>query len=213
MKLFWIAAMKPIHCVGRWKLWWLFSFSQDHRKDYNLTTDENIFVVVAWAYAGDLRLLKFSPSEVKVYDTSHTNNENCPHMTITGQTSSGHAFTWMRVICYQKCLESHWTDVIISDSDSQEISWLDNAIHDCFPHFQRLQCGGHIVENRWQKHCSDEYSVRAPIRNQFKQLLKVVKNGFILGWSQVTVKQKLNTTFLRYYWCTHYLSSDPVLSI
>jgi len=67
---------------------------------------ENIVVAMAWVYSGDLRLLELFPSVVKVDDTSHTNNEKWPHMTFTGQTSSGHVFMWMRVFLPNKTADA-----------------------------------------------------------------------------------------------------------
>jgi hypothetical protein len=77
-------------------------FANSHRTAYNISDDENLFVGVAWVTTGDMRLLKLFPSVVKVDDTCHTNNEKRPHLTITGQTSSGHIFTWLRAFLPNK---------------------------------------------------------------------------------------------------------------
>jgi hypothetical protein len=165
-----------------------------------------------------------------VDDTSHTNNEKPPHMTFTGQTSSGHVFTWMRVFLPNKtagafCWMFHIVlpkllgdsllkriNVIISDGDSQEISQLDNAIIDCYPHMQRLHCGRHIVEKGWQKHCPGEHSVDVPFREPFKHLLKHVKK-WIYSWMKPGYCETEDKYHLSKVILIHYLKTEHVFNI
>lgn len=210
----------------RWKLWWLLSsFTYDHRKAYNLATEENIFVVVAWVYAGDLKLLKLLPSVVKRDCTSHTNNEKCPHMTITGQTSSGNVFfakqnSWCILFDFSQSVTKLVWRVIVKKNECHHFwywfsgdSQLDNAIHDCFPRIQRvMRCGWHIVENGWQKNCPGECSVHGPLWDKFKQLLKVVKK-WIYSWMKPGYCETEDEYHLSKVLLMPYLSSELVLCI
>ena len=148
-----------------------------------------IFVAAAWVNSGDLRLVKLFPLVVKVDDTSRKKSTHIWHSLvkpIVGMFSHGweyfcqtkqlvrfvRCFIW----CYLSWLVSLYCNrYIILAGDWQEISQLDNAIHDCYPLIQRVRCGWHIVEKGWQKHCPGERSLHGPLRDPFKKFLMVVK--------------------------------------
>jgi len=151
----------------------LSSFTHEHQNAYKLDMQENIFVAMALVYSGDLRLLELFPSVVKVDDTSHTNNEKWTRMAFTGQTSSGHGFTWMRVFLPNKtagafCWMFHillpkllgdsllqWINVLISDGDSQEMSQLDNAKY----HLSKVLLMHYLKAERMFNICGKNHSI------------------------------------------------------
>ena len=205
-------------------------FSNNHRTAFNMNDEENLFVGVAWISTGDLRLLTLFPSVIKVDDTCHTNNEKRPHLTITGQTSSGHVFTWLRAFLPNKSAATfRWIfrvvlpqligyavlqriRLVISDGDSQETSQLDLAIAEYFSHVKRVRCGWHIVEKGIQSHCPGEKSVAPMQKEAYKSLLKLVKN-WIYSWMRpgyCETEDEYHISKVLFY---DYLSSDTCLSM
>lgn len=208
----------------------LLSVTTAHREAYGLTSDDNLFIAVAWVYTGELRLLRQFPHVIKVDDTSHTNNEKRPHLTFTSQTSSGKIFTWLRVFLPNKsagCFRWIFSFVLpkligndilrkirvaITDGDSQETSQLDVAIRTHFPRVQRVRCGWHLVEKGWQSFCPGEQSVQPAKKADFKYLIHIIKY-WLYSWMRPGFCETEQEYHVSKAWLFSFLQSPRVLAI
>jgi hypothetical protein len=155
-------------------------FAESHRHEYDLATDEDLFLAVAWVIPEEKRLFHLFTDVIHIDGTMKTNNEGRPLVTITGRDSRGNQFTILRAFLpNERAWSFRWLfqnampcllgpefmariRIIVTDGDSQETSQVDNAIAKFrdlidqavgkhFPKTQRVRCGWHAIEKGWDR--------------------------------------------------------------
>ena len=135
---------------------------------------DNQMMMIGLAYVLPFELKQFQlfHAVMHVDAMAKTNKEQRPLVTVTSKDSPNKMFTVLRV--FMPCEQSwayRWlfqtvfptlfgrsllADVksIITDGNSQEISQLEDAMHQYFTSAIRIRCSWHIIDRGWQQHLS-----------------------------------------------------------
>ena len=115
----------------------LLTYAEEHRRAYELTKEQHLFMGVTWLLDDEYRRLELSPEVLHVDGTMCTNKEKCSLFTVTGKDCMGKLFIVMRAFLpNHKAWAFQWlfsvvfpifpksllrrVNIIISDGDSQE---------------------------------------------------------------------------------------------
>ena len=203
-----------------------YEYAYSNRISQNLYLDQNLLVAIAWVIQSERRLFNLFPEVIFVDTFKDTNDEGRPLLTISGCSSDGKMFTFLRSFfpnertwCF-RWIFSHVlptlfsseilerVNLIITDGDYCEITQIDNCLSKVMPNAQRGRCAWHAVNRGWGKNGP---KVLSKDKQKYQQIVYNC-HCWIYSWMNSTIESEEEYIISKQLF-EKYVFSDPVINI
>ena len=197
--------------------------TRDVRRNECIQKDSKVFVAVAWANVNEIRMMTLFPEVFHCDATCDTNNTKNHLITLSGRTSTGSQFVFIRIwVVNQRRSMFKWVfsnvlpnfipkhalnqvKFVMVDGDPQQESELVIAMKQYMPKAMLGKCSWHVITQGWNRRVPGCLSVPTELRDHFKIVTSTIKTwlysftreGYVENKDEMELSKKLLFAYLK----------------